>query len=138
MDGLLAGLINATALNFLLEIQPKILAADIKIAFWSGLAAMVGAHVFMSVRKWPVWIMPRPWHWNMAGYWHMTSMTLQMSFLFYPLVVILRNPTLLSSRITILTLTLASFSAVLFLVLLYLSSRNGLRVGRIRIGTEAW
>jgi hypothetical protein len=137
MDGFLAGAINLTALNFLLALKPKILMVDIKIALFMGLASMIFAHLWMSARRWKIWVMPQPWHFNSAGYWHMVSMTTQMSFLFYPLVIILKNPSLLSAPITQFSLILISLFTFLFLLAFHLSNK-GLKIGRFHLNKEPW
>jgi hypothetical protein len=137
MDGFLAGLINITALNFLLALKPKILLDDIKIALFMGLASMIFAHLWMSARRWKIWVMPQPWHWNSAGYWHMVSMTIQMSFLFYPLVIILKNPPLLAEPITKPSIIFISLLTLLFLLAFHLSNK-GLKIGRFHLNKEPW
>jgi hypothetical protein len=137
MDGFLAAAINLTALNFLLETKPKILPLDIKIAAFMGLLSMIFAHLWMVARRWKIWIMPQPWHFNSAGYWHMLSMTLQMSFLFYPLVILLQNPSLLTAPITQSSLILIFLFSLLFLLAFH-QSNKGLKLGRLHLNKEPW
>lgn len=137
MDGILAGLINIVALNLLLTIKPQVETEDIKIAFILGLAAMATAHIYMVVAKWRIWIMPRPWQFNLAGYWHIISMTLQMSFLFYPLILILKNFSFLDYDIVKISVILIFFFALLFLLCLKLS-KKGVKIGKLYISNKPW
>lgn len=137
MDGVLAGLINIIALNFILTIQPKLLTHEIKLALFWGMAASVGIHVLMATTAWKIWIMPRPWHWNLAGYWHMISFFIQMSFLFYPLIIIWQQPLLLSEKITKFSLGSVFFLGILFFLSLYFS-RRGLKIGKLFIDHRPW
>ncbi len=137
MDGVLAGLINVTVLNFLSVIQPRFNFEEAKLAFLAGFTSMVMAHVLMSIRKWETWIMPKPWHWNTGGYWHMISMTLQMSFLFYPVIIIVKDLTLLEESITRISLFSGLFWIGLFVLSWYLSNR-GIKIGRFHLNKESW
>lgn len=137
MDGVLAGFINIIIFNLLLWLNPKMVFKDIRIAFVLGFGSMVLAHVWMSLKEWSVWIMPEPWKWNEAGYWHMVSMTLQMSFCFYPLVLLVKIPKILNEGMVLTSISLAIFLAGLFLLSLKFSQR-GLRLGKFFIGAEPW
>ncbi|MBI4359046.1 MAG: hypothetical protein HY577_00420 [Candidatus Nealsonbacteria bacterium] len=137
MDGVLAGLINLLALNLLFEIGPRLLFRDLALAFLVGFLSMVSAHVFMSLRRWEVWIMPRPGRWNKGGYWHMVSMTLQMGFLFYPALLLFQDPFLLERGMVQLSLFLIFLLAGLFLLCLRRGKRDW-RVGRFCLSGQAW
>lgn len=137
MDGILAGLINIIAFNLLLAIRPRLELKDLIAAFVLGFSFMVAAHVWMSVNRWKIWIMPRPWHWNIAGFWHMISMTLQMSFLFYPLILILENPLLWEKTLVKISLIAIAFFALLFGLSLQLM-KKGVRIGKLRISNKPW
>ncbi|MDP2927154.1 MAG: hypothetical protein Q8N65_03415 [bacterium] len=137
MDGILAGLINIIALNLLLELRFKVLVQDLTLAFLTGFISMVTAHIFMSVRRWKVWIMPEPWKWNAGGYWHMISMTLQMSFLFYSALLLLKTPSLLEKEMVQISLVSIFLLAGIFLLCLRLGKR-GLRIGWFCLGSKAW
>lgn len=137
MDGILAGLINIIAFNLLLEIKPRLELESLTMAFVLGFLSMVAAHTWMSVNRWKIWIMPRPWHWNMAGYWHMISMTLQMSFLFYPLILILKNPFLWEKALVKISLIVITFFALCFGLSLQLM-KKGVRIGKFRISNKPW
>ena len=137
MDGIIAGLINVTALNFLLEIKPGIFHTDILTAIVAGFISMIAIHIFMSVRRWKVWIMSKPWNWNAAGYWHMISTTIQMSFLFYPLVVTAKNPSILNRDITIISLILIFLLTILFIIAFHFDNK-GLRIGKLHLSNKSW
>jgi hypothetical protein len=139
MDGILAALINITALNWLLEIKPGFLLSDLTLAVLLGFTSMILNHAIMSILKWNVWIMPRPWHWNAGGYWHMVSMTIQMSFLFFPLIILFNNPPLWQESITQFTLSSITFLTALFGLALYFSSRKkDLKIGPLHISNKPW
>lgn len=137
MDGVLAGLINIAALNLLLDLNPIVEVEDIKMAFFLGFAAMILAHLYMVWAKWNIWIMPRPWQFNLAGYWHIISMTLQMSFLSYPLLLIWKNSSLLEKEIVRVSFMLIFFFSCLFLLSLKLM-KKGVRIGRLHISSNPW
>lgn len=137
MDGILAGLVNITALNMLIDLHADIKTADIMISIILGFLFMLGAHFYMVWAKWKIWIMPRPWKFNLAGYWHLFSMTIQMSFLFYPIILVINNPLLWEKEIV-----KASFSAILILSILFLLClilmKKGVKLGFIKISNQPW
>jgi len=137
MDGLLAGAINVIALNLLLEIQPQLIWRDGFLVFLGGFLSMALAHVWMAVKQWRVWIMPRPGRWNEGGYWHMFSMTLQMGFLYYPLLIILENPRLWHESFVQLSLLTTSLFALVF-VLCFRMGKKGVKVGHLCLDGEPW
>lgn len=137
MDGILACLMNITAVNFLLEIKPEILKEDLLLAFLCGLIFMISAHTYMSVKKWKIWIMPRPWQWNEAGYFHMFSTTIQVGFLTYPVILIIKNPALLSYKITQSSLIFFAFLLSLFILSLHLM-KDGIKIGKFTISGKFW
>ncbi len=137
MDGILAGLINIVMLNLLLNIKLRVKIEDMIIAFILGFVSMLLAHIYMVVAKWKIWIMPKPWQFNLAGYWHIISMTLQMSFLFYPLILIMKNPFLWGEDIVQTSLTLIFFFALLFLLCLKLM-KKGVKIGNLNISNKPW
>lgn len=137
MDGILAGLINIITLDYLLEIKQRMYMQDILFSLVSGFLFMVCCHIYMSVNKWKIWIMPKPWKWNEAGYWHMVSMTLQMSYIAYCLLILFKNPILLTQTSTQLMLGSTLLLGLLF-VLAIRQHIKGLTIGRVYIGNEAW
>lgn len=50
-------------------------------AFMAGLTLDFLAHYFQGKLKLTNWSMPKPFHWNFAGYWHMVSFPFQMGYL---------------------------------------------------------
>ena len=119
MDGVLAGAINPAMMNFLLEIKPKIVWPDLTISLVFGFLAMLSMHAWMSLRKWQAWIMPKPWRWNSGGYWHMVSATLQMGFLAYQALLVVKDSSLFD-----LSLTKITFGAVLLLTVAFVGCLN--------------
>lgn len=137
MDGILANLMNITAMNFYIENRMPINPENIKISLLIGIVITAISHVTMAVREWEIWIMPSPWRWNEAGYWHMVSMTLQMAFFTYALVTIIQNPGLLLEQITIISMIFMSVWILFFLVALYFMSK-GLRMGKLYLNYKPW
>ena len=119
MDVFLASLINITILNFVSNYKDYVNVSNILVALSWGLAFTAAVHIFMATSYWRVWIMPLPWRWNLAGYWHMVSMTLQMSFAFFPLVILAQSPNLLFLPATQDALIKVAGLGVLFLISLY-------------------
>lgn len=137
MDGLLAGLMNIVATYFLLEISYRFSAEEIIIALGIGALATTISHITMSVQKWDIWIMPKPWKWNKAGYWHMVSMTLQVGYFFLVLIPLFKTPGLLNKDISILTLL--SFGILLvFFMGAFITKDKGLVLGKFHINKSAW
>lgn len=137
MDGILAGLINILTLNLLLEVKLSLNLENIIFAILLGFSFMVVCHIYMAAKKWKIWIMPFPWRWNLAGYWHMISMTIQMSFCAYGFVILAKSPILFTETITQYTLLLIFFLSSLFLLALRLHTK-GLKVRRIHISHKPW
>jgi len=136
-DGILAGLINITILYFLFSINPLTQNKDLVLALILGFFSMVVTHIWMSICRWETWIMPKPWHWNSGGYWHMFSMTMQIAFLWYPLILIFRYPILLRRPVVIMNLGLCSLWIGIFLASFYWGMR-GLKIGRFHLNSESW
>lgn len=125
MDVFIAGAINLVILNFLLTVSLKISQNDLIVSLVLGFLFMAVIHFFMAVTSWKEWIMPKPWHWNLAGYWHMVSMTLQMAYVFYPLVLLTKTPQLLEIFITRTTIVIVIILCLLFLAALLECKRTG-------------
>lgn len=137
MDGLLAGIINIISLNFLLVIKPAVSLQLVSVAIFLGLIFTLCCHLYMAVTRWKIWIMPKPWQWNEAGYWHMISMTIQMSFSAFCFIIILADPRVLKYEIT--GFTLASCFVLSFLFLASLQQQHkGLRIGVFNIDNKPW
>ena len=137
MDGVWVAFLNLVAVNFLLEAKLAWRWPEIFLSFCLGLLAMVLMHVWMSLKRWEGWIMPKPWKWNSGGYWHMISATLQIGFLFYPLVLIWKNPVWLSQPLTQLTLLAGALGALLFFLSLSVG-RRGLKTKFFQISHRSW
>lgn len=139
MDGILAGFLNIIFLNFLLEIKPVIMITDIISALIIALIITFFTHIFMAVRKWQIWIMPTPWRWNSAGYWHIISMTLQMFFLFYVAVLVFNDLSLLGKTFTKISILISLFIIALFFRALYcFDNRIKFKIGKFTIGNKPW
>jgi hypothetical protein len=137
MDGVAAGMINFAAAKYLWEIKMPIRTNEIMLSLATGFLIMIGAHIWMSVRQWEIWIMPKPWKWNEGGYWHMISMTLQMAFLAYPLILYWQSHNLgliFARRNYFLSGVLGT------VIFLWSFKRSGsdLKIGRIVLRSRGW
>lgn len=137
MDVLLASAVNIVILNYILSYKSYTTDMNIFLALILSFAFTVFIHIFMAVTKWKIWIMPTPWHLNLAGKWHLISMTLQMAFAFFPLIMFWQNPSLISMADTQKTLIMVGILGTLFLISLYFCDR-GLRIGKFEISGESW
>lgn len=137
MDGLLAGLMNIVVTNFLLEIGYHFSVNEIVIALGMGALLTFISHVTMSLQKWDIWIMPKPWKWNGAGYWHMISMTLQTGYFFLVLIALFSNKIYISKDSVISTLVIFSITLSFFLWSFFQKDK-GLKIGKFHINKEAW
>lgn len=137
MDGILVGLMNITAFNLIYDLKSNLFIDDIKLSIFIGFLSMVATHIWMTVRRWKIWIMPTPGRFNSAGYWHMISMTIQLSFLYYPLILIGENSSLLQLEITIFSLMAGVLLSILFLLSLYFS-RTGLKIWKLNLSNQPW
>lgn len=139
MDGLLAACMNVVAINFLYEVSPVLKPTDLILSLFIAIVLTTASHILMAVRKWKIWIMPRPWHWNEAGYWHMFSMTVQFFFLAYPLIILLENYNLLFSKIVQFSLFLFISLFILFIFALYCyDNKIEFKLGKITIKSRPW
>ena len=137
MDGIAASMVNFVVAKYLLEIKAPLQNYNIIMAFFIGFLIMILAHIWMSYRKWEVWITPNPWKWNEGGYWHMISMTLQMAFLVYPLVLLWQNDGLRFLGMTKNYFCLGFLGILLFLWSFKRSERD-FRIGRFILRSRAW
>ncbi len=137
MDVILAGLINIVVLNYILSADIIISIQSVGLAIILGFLAMGGLHVFMAVSAWKEWIMPKPWHWNAGGYWHMVSATVQFSYLAYPLVLLVNYPSLWKLNTTLGTTIILIFLTGLFIISLKLKNQD-IKIGPLKISGAAW
>lgn len=134
MDGIAAGMINFVAAKSLLELKTPIRTNDIVISLVIGFLIMIGAHVWMTVSKREVWIMPKPGKWNEAGYWHMVSMTLQMAFLAYPVILWWKDISVILGK----NYLLAGLFGIMLFLWSFKRSERDLKIGRFILKSRAW
>jgi hypothetical protein len=134
MAGIAAGMVNFVVARYLLEIKAPMQNYNVMMALIIGFLIMVLAHIWMSYRKWEIWITPKPWKWNEGGYWHMISMTLQTAFLVYPFVLLMQEEV---SIVIKKYLWFGVFGVLLFLWSFKRSERD-LKIGRFILSSEAW
>lgn len=137
MDGLAAGMINYIAVLYLLELKAPIRTNEIMFSLAIGFLIMICAHVWMSIRKWEIWIMPKPWVWNEGGYWHMVSMTLQMAFLAYPLILLWTSHNL-GLIFALRGWFLWGVLGILIFLWSFKRSERDLKIGRFILRSKAW
>lgn len=134
MDGIAASLINFVVAKYLLEMKVPVQNYNVMLSLIMGFSIMICAHIWMSIRKWEVWIMPKSWKWNAGGYWHMISMTLQMAFLAYPLVLLWHHEAFIIIKNY---LWFGVFGILLFLWSFRRSDRD-FKIGRFILRSRAW
>jgi hypothetical protein len=137
MDGIAAGIINFVAAKYLLEIKASLLPRDLIVSLLIGILITFLAHAWMSYRKWEIWITPKPWRWNEGGYWHMISMTLQMAFLAYPLILLWKSHNL-GFLFEIRDWFLWGVLGVVIFLWSFKRSERDLKIGRFVIKSSAW
>jgi hypothetical protein len=137
MDGIAAGMINYIAARYLLELKAPIRTNEIMLSLTLGLIIMICAHIWMSYRKWEIWITPKPWRWNEGGYWHMISMTLQVAFLAYPLILLWESHNL-GFIFEIRDWFLWGVLGILIFLWSFTRQDRDLKIGRFIIKSNAW
>ncbi len=84
-DGILLPLVNVLVVATLHEHLGLVTPTTLLVAFGFGIAITAYFHIVQALRGIVNWSMPRPWHWNGLGVWHllyMLSVTTLLS-LFY-------------------------------------------------------
>lgn len=137
MDVILASAINIIVLNYILLYKSQVTYMNIFYSLILGFAFTVFIHFFMIITNWKIWIMPKPWHLNLAGKWHLVSMTLQMAFVFFPLIMFWQNPSLINTHDAQKMLIIVGILVALFLISLYFCDR-GLKIGKLEISGKSW
>lgn len=133
-DGIAAGMINFVIAKYLVELKAPMRTSDIFVSLGIGFMIMACAHFWMSFRKWEIWITPKPWKWNEGGKWHMISMTLQMAFLAYPIILWWYDFSFVMTKNYLL---IGLFGVLLFLWS-FKRSDSDLKIGRFILKSRAW
>jgi len=137
MDVFLASAINLVITNLLILFWEPISGKNLLTSLIISFSITVLLHIWMAVKPWKVWIMPKPWHWNLAGIWHWFSMTIQFAYGFYLLVILAHNPARFLFPENQISLFLA---AVLGAVFLWCVQHDKVdhRLGPIKISGKPW
>jgi hypothetical protein len=80
-DGLLLPLINLAGADLLARSGGPPTPTEWRWAALTGLALTSAIHGVQAARGLTNWSMPRPWRWNLAGWYHFAFMTGQVSLL---------------------------------------------------------
>lgn len=91
-DGLLLPAMNVAAVDLLRQTggppRPRELAAAAVI----GVGVTSTLHLYQAARGLVNWSMPRPWRWNLLGWYHFAFMTAQLSLLSLALLRLAQRP----------------------------------------------
>lgn len=82
-DGVIAPIINVLVFVFFTTIHLKPQKKTIVKMFILALITDILVHFFQGAFSLTNWSMPKPFAWNFAGYWHMISLPIQMTYLYY-------------------------------------------------------
>jgi len=115
-DGILLPIINMVAVSSLVHQQDLVHQPQFVIALALGLGITAYFHITQAVRGLVNWAMPKPWRWNLLGFWHAAYMlsvsTLLSLFYIVLLVAITKHEAMISNGI-IVTLGLVAFFMLL-------------------------
>lgn len=119
-DGVIAPIINVFVFFFFttlhLKPQKKIvikmfalaLLTDILVHFLQGKLGLVN------------WSMPKPFAWNFAGYWHMISLPIQMTYLYLFFYSVIASKDRIKHNVFLIKLVLGVLGLMLLFVVLFL------------------
>lgn len=88
-DGILLPILNMIAAAFILKNWDEVSIRMRQIALGMGLIVTIYFHINQAMEGIVNWAMPKPWHWNILGVWHMLYMLFVASLLslFYLTVI---------------------------------------------------
>lgn len=91
----------------------------VSLAFTVGLMVDILAHYLQGKLKLTNWSMPRPFHWNFAGYWHMISFSIQLGYLALFFWIIWTKWVMISSDSGLALAAIEILSLMVVFILLY-------------------
>src|SRR4051812_20819142 len=80
-DGLILPLVNVVMMKSFRRWRPRLSARTALLPIAGGSAVSLMFHVGQGRGGLVNWTMPRPWHWNLLGYYHFIFMSTQFSYL---------------------------------------------------------
>lgn len=88
-DGIIVPLINILIYYIIVSIGYRVTSYELVAASVIALVLDAATHYVQGKMKMTNWSMPKPFQWNFAGYWHMVSLPIQVSYLllFFRLLV---------------------------------------------------
>ncbi len=135
-DGVIAPLINVLIFYVIVRLGGKegkegieelgemIKKEPMAALFGLALVLDVATHYIQGKTKMVNWSMPRPFHWNFAGYWHMISFPIQISYLLLFLWLIIHNGRRIMESQPLVAASLGIFGLMaVFLVLYHFDNR---------------
>lgn len=90
-DGVIAPIINVLVFIFFTTIHLKPQKKTIIKMFILALITDILVHFFQGAFSLTNWSMPKPFEWNFAGYWHMISLPIQMTYLYYFFYIVVKK-----------------------------------------------
>lgn len=90
-DVIIVPLINILIYYFMVNIGYKPRLFELVGAYGAALVLDFFTHFYQGKTKMTNWSMPRPFRWNFAGYWHMISFPIQISYLLLFLWLLVHN-----------------------------------------------
>ncbi|MCL5675844.1 MAG: hypothetical protein M1120_01825 [Patescibacteria group bacterium] len=123
-DGLIVPVINVFILNFLILSRVKLnKLVTIAVLVLSLLTDFL-AHFFQGLLNLTNWSMPRPFQWNFAGYWHMVSLFLQMTYLYLFFYAVTVSHVRIRKDIKLQACVVGVFSLMLLFLILFLKDNR--------------
>lgn len=124
-DGIIAPLINILIYYFMVNIRYKPTVYELIWVFVLAVLLDILTHFYQGKMKMTNWSMPRPFQWNFAGYWHMVSFPIQISYLLLFFWILVRNSERVVANQSMLAATAGVFGLMAaFLVLYHFDNRT--------------
>lgn len=90
-DGVLLPVMNVVAAGLLRRTSGRPSRAELGAAVATGILVTTVMHLIQAARGLVNWSMPRPWHWNALGWYHLAFMSAQLSYLTLALGRVIRH-----------------------------------------------
>lgn len=115
-DGVIVPFINVFIYFVIVSTGASITLSMIFYSYILALGLDIFVHYFQASQSMTNWSMPRPFHWNGAGKWHMFSFPLQIAYLLIYLYTLITYYDVILHAISLLV----SFAMTLLLSLFFL------------------
>lgn len=119
-DGIIVPLINILIAFVLLNLHFWPTRTLLVQAFGLALTLNALTHYFQARLALVNWSMPKPYNWNPAGYWHMVSFPIQISYLLLFFFALLGYWEKIMSSVLLRNATLSVFGLMFLFLLLFL------------------